>query len=69
MKDYQLRVVEEQKDLNEKISKLSAFIGGEIFPTLGQGEQTLLSQQLTAMSVYSDILGRRIALFKEQGPQ
>jgi hypothetical protein len=65
--NYQDRVREEKRELDEKISKLETFIGegrGEIFRTLAVEECGRLIAQRNAMREYSRILGQRIAAFK-----
>lgn len=63
LKPHQQRVVAEQTELDLKRQKLTEFIGGDLYQSLNGVDQTLLSRQLEAMTVYSDILGERIALF------
>lgn len=63
MKPHQERVVTEKNELDEKRGKLTAFIGGETYRTLDQVEQSRLNRQLEAMTLYSNILGERIAAF------
>ncbi len=64
MKPYQERVVAEKNALDEKLSLLSSFIGSnDIYRTLDRVEQSRLNRQLEAMTLYSNILGERIAAF------
>lgn len=63
MKPHQERVVTERNELDEKRDKLITFIGGGIYRTLDKVEQSRLNRQLEAMSLYSNILGERIAAF------
>ena len=65
MKPHQERVVQERKDLDEKITKLDEFIDGEIFKTLPKDEQDRLVAQSAAMTNYSDILHARISAFED----
>jgi hypothetical protein len=65
MKPHQERVVQENKDLEEKIAKLDEFIDGEIFKTLPKDEQDRLVAQSAAMTNYSDILYTRISAFED----
>lgn len=60
---HQERVIQEKKDLDEKIVKLSAFIVSDKSASLDHTEFNLMWHQRTAMLEYSDILGRRIELF------
>lgn len=63
MHPHQERVVTEQTDLDSKRQKLTAFIGGGTYRTLDPVEQSRLNRQLEAMTLYSNILGERIAAF------
>lgn len=63
MKPHQERVIEEKRELDSKLTKLSAFIGGETFKTLDADEQQRMHAQARAMQDYSEILGERIAAF------
>ena len=64
MLPYQLRVVQEKVELDEKIKRLREFKQGEVYTNLPVGEMILLSKQLSAMDKYSECLGKRIAAFK-----
>lgn len=64
MQAHQQRVVDEKSDLDVKIEALSKFINGStIFDGLPEDEQGRLRNQLDAMTLYSNILGKRIAAF------
>lgn len=63
MQPHQERVVTEKTELDTKRQKLTAFIGGDTYRTLGSVEQSRLNRQLEAMTLYSNILGERIAAF------
>lgn len=63
MEAHQERVVTEKKELDEKLSKLTVFLKGDLFTTLPQNEQERLMQQAEVMGRYSEILGERIAAF------
>jgi len=64
MQPHEERVVKEQADLNEKINKLNAFIGGDIFNGLPEEDRALLEEQSRWMSAYSGVLRERIKRFK-----
>ena len=67
MKDYQLRVVEEKKELDDKIEKLDDFISSKDFlKTVSSIQQDLLLLQHQWMSNYSKILGMRIKDFEKE---
>lgn len=63
MQPHQQRVVDEKSELDEKLSKLSIFISGEIFKTLPNDEQERLTLQQFHMGQYSMILQQRIDNF------
>lgn len=63
MQPYQQRVVEEKKQLDERLDALQVFFAGDIFPELDISERSRLSRQSVAMQGYSDILAERIAAF------
>jgi hypothetical protein len=60
---HQQRVVDEKRELDEKIEKLTAFFNTETYRGLRSAEQHLLSQQLQHMTGYSMVLTDRISLF------
>lgn len=63
MQPHQERVVAEKSELDEKIVKLTSFIGGSIYRTLPEQEQSRLNRQLEAMRLYSNVLTERIDAF------
>lgn len=63
MEDYQKRVVDEKKELDEKIKKLSFFLSGKMIKSVSDEEKTRLENQKKAMREYSDILEERISNF------
>lgn len=65
MAPHQERVVQEKKELDEKATKLSNFIGANaMFATIDAAEQERMKEQCEIMWQYSEILGKRIAAFK-----
>lgn len=59
LQPHQQRVAEETADLGVKVQKLAAFIAtGDVFKNLPSNEQRLLTLQLSAMSIYLDVLLR-----------
>jgi hypothetical protein len=61
---HQQRVVDERRELDEKIDKLKAFImENPIFKTLPTDEQARLNRQCDVMIEYSRILRDRIEAF------
>lgn len=63
MKDFQLRVVEEKKQLDDRREKLGAFKNTDAFIALPWQEQERLNTQGHLMCAYSAVLGERIAAF------
>ncbi len=62
MKPYQQRVIQEKRDLDEKATRLSEFIGlSASFEALEPAEQERLKEQCEVMWQYSEMLGQRIA--------
>lgn len=55
------RMQRELADLQIKITKLTAFCGGEVFLTLAPEDQQDMHNQLAAMTLYSDTLERRLS--------
>lgn len=62
MSDFKSRLSDEKQELDNKIEKLTAFIGGDNFSAIDEKQQVLLTQQLPVMKQYSDILTERIDL-------
>ena len=61
---HQQRVLDEKSELDERLSKLDAFIlDNPLFLQLSGSEQERLARQSKAMAIYSGILGERIAHF------
>ena len=62
--DFRDRVKAEARELLDKITKLSAFMGGSVhWDNLPPIEQELLSSQRTFMGHYYDVLMARISRF------
>lgn len=67
LKPFQQRVVEEKRDLDEKLEKLKKYIDfSEIYPCLIEAERNRLMEQCICMERYSEILSERIAAFNEE---
>ena len=62
MDAFKVRLVNEQFDLQEKISKLRSFIESENFNKIDDSQQKLLMDQLDAMERYNNILVERLSL-------
>lgn len=61
---HQLRVINEQTELEIKLKGLREFIrNNAAFQTLPKDEQLLMKTQMDLMAAYSNILGMRIAKF------
>jgi len=61
MKDYQIRVIEEKKELDKKLSKLDAFLTNDT--PLEKPEYDRLKRQHRIMLLYSQVLQERIENF------
>jgi hypothetical protein len=60
---HQQRVVEERDELAGRLSRLNAFIGGEIYRGLPEAERIRLAKQAELMKQLLDLLVERIAAF------
>lgn len=63
MENYQVRVMNERRELNIKLEKLKAFIGTPAWDRLHINEQNRLIKQTSIMLDYEAILTSRIDLF------
>lgn len=63
LQEHQQRVVAEQKELSERIAKLTAFINGAMWGQIPAPERSRLRRQLKAMEDYDTVLLERIAAF------
>lgn len=63
---YQILVINEKKDLDEKLAKLTAFIDGPDFAQVPEAERRRMISQSGIMQQYSEILGARIAGFPDR---
>ena len=61
MDSFLERLVNEQKELNEKLTKLNSFIDGANFSSIEPIQQSLLKIQSSSMKSYNDILVLRIS--------
>lgn len=61
---FQQRVVDEHRELSERLAKLTAFFDTEIYAGLDGAEQTRLNAQAMFMAGYQAMLALRIAAFK-----
>ncbi len=59
------RLKQEHKELDDKVSKLMAFIGTEAYFGIGEANKILLEEQLEAMTKYLNILTVRLELLKK----
>lgn len=64
MEDYQLRVIEEKRELDERLARLDAFFEQPGFFSLGRLEQDRMKRQAGYMRAYSSTLRDRIADFE-----
>lgn len=63
METWQIRVIDEKRELDEKREKLGEFKGTKFFANLSWQDQERLNTQAHIMTMYSAILGERIAFF------
>lgn len=63
MQEFQSRVVSEKAELEEKITKLQAFMSNDGYQSLPNDEQARMARQLSLMTQYSEVLSERIAAF------
>lgn len=63
LEPYQERLLEEKKELDIKLDKLTNFLKSEMFKKISPIDAILLENQRTIMVEYSAILAQRIALF------
>lgn len=66
LQDWQVRVVNEQEELEHKINKLKDYLETDSFNALPEEDKNLLRQQRAAMQTYSCILGWRIQRFTQE---
>lgn len=62
MESFKERLIEEQKSLEEKLTKLNAFNQSEKIKELSSEQQNLLLIQAGAMYTYNECLKARIAI-------
>ena len=60
MQEWLQRVVDEQQQLDEKLTKLNAYIMSDAFDSLDKQNRVLLIQQQAFMSAYLEVLIERI---------
>jgi hypothetical protein len=63
LEPHQERVVQEKRELDERLAKLTSFMDGPIYPTIDRDERFRIMHQRYVMREYSDVLGYRIAAF------
>jgi len=60
MEDYKVRLLEETRELADKLNKLNKFMNEDVFVKLERVDKDLMYEQSRAMSVYLQILGKRL---------
>lgn len=60
---YQLRVVDEKRELDEKLTKLLSFFQTPMFDNLNEAERSRLRNQARFMDGYAAVLQERITAF------
>ena len=59
------RLIAEEKELSDRIEKLTVFVESENYKKLNDENQYLLRKQLNSMKEYESILQRRIQINKQ----
>lgn len=62
MQPFVERMIEEYKELSERLKKLIAFQKTDKFTALDEEQRDLLEEQREAMSHYKKVLGQRIEI-------
>lgn len=62
MEEFLIRIIAEQNELHDKLTKLNKFIESEKFQSLDDENQRLLKMQSSAMGIYNDVLNMRYEL-------
>jgi hypothetical protein len=62
MEEFLIRVITEQNELYDKLTKLNKFIESDKFKAIDDENQRLLKMQSSAMSIYNDVLNMRYEL-------
>ena len=60
MEDYKERLIEEQKELKEKVSKLTEFMNSKDYYKLSPNNRLILKNQKIAMDLYLQVLNTRV---------
>ena len=63
LEGWQLRVLNEHRDLKEKIERLNVFINTSVFKNTHEGDQARLTFQMYTMRAYLTALEARIDRF------
>lgn len=64
MEEFNLRILEETKELAKKLNALNSFFATETFYKLSRVEKDLLYDQNVHMTRYIQTLGKRLELYK-----
>lgn len=65
MQPHQQRVVDEKNELGERLEKLLAFIGTDLYKSLLEEDKELLFFQSQIMEDYFEVLEQRIERFNQ----
>jgi len=63
--DFHERLIEEKKQLDERLDRLCNFFGTERYADLGEAERSRLRAQSYFMVGYSSMLGERLAALEK----
>lgn len=65
LEPYQIRVIQEKQELDQKLEKLTTYLESRHFAELPFDDKWLLREQRDVMKAYSRILGSRIQKFNQ----
>lgn len=63
LEPYQIRVIQEKQELDQKLEKLMSYLESAHFASLPEYDRALLTMQSAVMANYSLVLGLRITEF------
>jgi len=63
LEPYQLRVIDEFKDIDFKVRKIEKFILTDVYKNLSKSEQSMIDLQVMYMTGYYKVLMERINRF------
>ena len=61
--EWQMRLLNETRELATKLNKLNEFMNSDVFPTLSREEKDFLYEQNVLMTKYVQVLGKRLEFY------